>query len=85
MLFALSSALTPATAFEWFGTVFAVVILGGIGHVVGTLAAGLLVGALSGLVSVLASPATEPFVLFSLIIVALLVRPQGLFAREGAR
>ena len=45
MLFALASALTPATAFEWFGTVFAVVILGGIGHVLGTLVAGLLVGA----------------------------------------
>jgi branched-chain amino acid transport system permease protein len=85
MLFALSSALTPATAFEWFGTVFAVVILGGIGHVLGTLVAGLLVGALSGVVSVLASPATEPFVLFSLIILALLLRPQGLFARAGAR
>jgi branched-chain amino acid transport system permease protein len=84
MLFALSSALTPATAFEWFGTVFAVVILGGIGHVLGTLVAGLLVGALSGLVSVLASPATEPFVLFSLIILALLLRPHGLFARAGA-
>ena len=85
MLFALSSALTPATAFEWFGTVFAVVILGGIGHVLGTLVAGLLVGALSGLVSVLASPATEPFVLFSLIILALLLRPNGLFSRAGAR
>ena len=40
MLFALGNALTPATAFEWFGIVFAVVILGGIGNVVGTLAAG---------------------------------------------
>jgi len=84
MLFALSSALTPTTAFEWFGTVFAVVILGGIGDLVGTLVAGLLVGALSGLVSVVASPAAEPFALFSTIIVALLLRPQGLFARAGA-
>lgn len=85
MLFALSNALTPITAFEWFGTVFAVAILGGIGHVMGTLFAGLLVGAVSGLVSVLASPAAEPFALFSMIIVALLLRPQGLFARAGAR
>ena len=56
MLFALANALTPATAFEWFGTVFAVVILGGIGHLVGTLVAGLLVGALSGVVSLRALP-----------------------------
>jgi branched-chain amino acid transport system permease protein len=83
MLFALSTALTPFTAFEWFGIVFAVVILGGLGNLVGTLLAGLLVGALSSLASIVHSPATEPFVVFSLIVVALLVRPQGLFARAG--
>jgi branched-chain amino acid transport system permease protein len=83
MLFALSTALTPFAAFEWFGIVFAVVILGGIGNVVGTLLAGLLVGTLSSLASVALSPAAEPFVVFSLIVVALLVRPQGLFARAG--
>lgn len=84
MLFALGNALTPATAFEWFGTVFAVVILGGIGHLTGTLAAGMLVGVLSGVVSVLLSPAAAPFVLFSAIVLALLLRPQGLFARGGS-
>jgi branched-chain amino acid transport system permease protein len=83
MLFAMSTALTPFTAFEWFGIVFAVVILGGIGNIVGTLLAGLLVGALSSLASVIHSPATEPFVVFSLIVVALLARPQGLFTRTG--
>jgi branched-chain amino acid transport system permease protein len=81
MLFALANALTPATAFEWFGTVFAVVILGGIGHLIGTLTAGLFVGALSGVVSVVLSPAAAPFVLFSAIVLALLLRPRGLFVR----
>lgn len=85
MLFALANALTPATAFEWFGIVFAVVILGGIGHLLGTLVAGLLVGALSGVVSVLLSPAVAPLVLFSVIVLALLLRPQGLFARKEFR
>ncbi|HEV2782523.1 MAG TPA: branched-chain amino acid ABC transporter permease [Actinophytocola sp.] len=83
MLFALANALTPATAFEWFGIVFAVVILGGIGHLTGTLAAGLLVGALSGVVSVLLSPAAAPFVLFTAIVLALLLRPRGLFVRAA--
>jgi branched-chain amino acid transport system permease protein len=85
MVFALSNALTPETAYEWFGTVFAVVILGGIGEVVGTFAAGILVGVLSGVVSAVWSPATTPFVLFSAIILALLLRPQGLFAAGGVR
>jgi branched-chain amino acid transport system permease protein len=85
MLFALANALTPATAFEWFGIVFAVVILGGIGHLTGTLAAGVLVGALSGVVSAQLSPAATPFVLFSAIVLALLLRPHGLFARQAVR
>ena len=85
MLFSLGNALTPATAFEWFGTVFAVVILGGIGQLVGTLAAGVLVGLLSSVVSVVLSPAAAPFVLFSAIVLALLLRPQGLFTLRPAR
>jgi branched-chain amino acid transport system permease protein len=85
MLFAMSNALTPATAFEWFGTVFAVVILGGIGHLMGTLVAGLLVGALGAVVTVVLSAAAEPFVLFSTIVLVLLLRPQGLFAHGGTR
>jgi branched-chain amino acid transport system permease protein len=85
MLFSLANALTPATAFEWFGTVFAVVILGGIGHLVGTLAAGVLVGLISSVVAVVLSPAAAPFVLFSAIVLALLLRPQGLFQAGATR
>jgi branched-chain amino acid transport system permease protein len=84
-IFALSNALTPDTAYEWFGIVFAVVILGGIGEVAGTFAAGILVGVLSGVVSVVWSPATAPFVLFTAIILALLLRPRGLFALGAVR
>jgi branched-chain amino acid transport system permease protein len=84
-VFALSNSLTPETAYEWFGIVFAVVILGGIGEVVGTFAAGILVGVLSGVVSVVWSPATAPFVLFTAIILALLLRPRGLFAAGAVR
>ena len=85
MLFALANALTPATAYEWFGIVFAVVILGGVGHLLGTLLAGVLVGVLSGVVAVVLSPAAAPFVLFSAIVLALLLRPQGLFGGGAVR
>ena len=85
MLFALANALTPSTAYEWFGIVFAVVILGGVGHLLGSLLAGVLVGVLSGVVSVVLSPAAAPFVLFSAIVLALLLRPQGLFGGGSVR
>lgn len=84
MLFALGSAIIPTAPFEWVGIVFAVVILGGIGNALGTLAAGLLVGTVSGLVSVVWSPATAPLVIFSAVVLALVARPAGLFARRTA-
>jgi branched-chain amino acid transport system permease protein len=84
MLYALGGSMTPSTALEWVGLVFAVVILGGIGNVVGTLVAGALVGMVAGLVTVLWSPLAAPLVVFSLVVLALLFRPRGLFAPGGA-
>ena len=83
-LYAIGSAVIPTAPFEWVGIVFAVVILGGIGSPLGTLAAGLVLGALSGIVSVVISPAAAPLVIFSVVVVALLVRPNGVFARSRA-
>ena len=84
MLWSVGHALTPSAAFEWIGIVFAVVIIGGIGNVVGTLVAGALVVALYSLVSLIWSPSVAPLVVFSLIVVTLIVRPQGLFGRRGS-
>ena len=84
MLFAVDGTLTPNAAFEWIGTVFAIVIVGGVGNVAGTLVAGGLVMLIAGVVSVAWSPSAAPFVVFSMIVVALLFRPRGLFARGGA-
>jgi branched-chain amino acid transport system permease protein len=79
MLFAVDRTLTPTAAFEWIGIVFAVVIVGGTGNIVGTLVAGALLMMVAGLVS-LVSPAATPLVVFSAIVIALLFRPRGLFA-----
>lgn len=83
MLFALGSPLTPDVPFEWIGLVFAIVILGGIGNVAGTLYAGLLVGVISGVVAVVWTPSTSPLVVFSLVVLALLFRPKGLFPQKA--
>jgi branched-chain amino acid transport system permease protein len=84
MVFALGNNVAPSHAYEWFGTVFAVVILGGIGNMLGSLLAGLGVGAFSAIVSVIWDPSYEPLVLFLAIILALILRPRGLFTRRGA-
>jgi branched-chain amino acid transport system permease protein len=82
MLFAVDRTLTPDAPFEWIGIVFAVVIIGGVGSIVGTLVAGALVMMTASLVS-LYSPAATPVVVFTAIVVALLFRPSGLFVRRA--
>ena len=84
MLFAVESTLTPSVAFEWVGIVFAVVIIGGVGNIIGSLLAGGLVMMVASVVSVAWSPALAPFVVFSAIVGALLFRPHGLFVRKRA-
>lgn len=84
MLVTLRGTITPDAAFEWVGLVFAIVILGGIGNVAGTLWAGLLVGAVSGVVAIVWSPSTSPLVVFTLVVLALIFRPTGLFERKAA-
>jgi branched-chain amino acid transport system permease protein len=82
-LFTLGGTLTPSTALEWFGVVFAVVILGGIGNVLGTLLAGALVGGMAGVMTVAWSPVAAPLVVYSLVVLALIFRPNGLLPRKG--
>lgn len=85
MLWALSYTLVPDAPFEWIGIVFAVVILGGIGQVLGTLAAGVLVGALYSVTSLLWETTASLLVVFMAIVLALLLRPYGLFVKAVAQ
>lgn len=76
-------ALYPEAGVEWIGVIFAVVILGGLANVPGALGAGLLIGIVQALTSVIATPGMAPLVTFTLLIVALLFRPEGLFTRRS--
>ncbi len=61
---------------------FVAIIVGGLGSLVGTLVGGLLIGVASGLTTVFFPTATEA-VMYVMMAVVLLVRPQGLFGDEG--
>lgn len=82
LLIATFQSLSPNISFAWFGIVFPVVILGGLGSAVGALGAGVIVGVAAGVASAEWGPLSAPLVTFVLLIVALLFRPQGLFTRE---
>ena len=84
VLIGINQAVFPQLAFEWVGLNFAVVILGGIGNLLGAVAAGILIGLVAALVGVAWTPQGAPLVVFLLLIAALLFRPNGLFGRLGA-
>jgi branched-chain amino acid transport system permease protein len=83
VLIAINQSLFPQLAVEWVGLVFTVVILGGIGNLLGAVGAGILIGLVSSLVGVAWTPQGSPLVVFLLLILALLFRPNGLFGRLG--
>jgi neutral amino acid transport system permease protein len=80
------SSFDPNFGFQLLLPVFAAVVLGGIGSAYGALAGGLVLGLameISTWTSLLGgvNPVYKPVVAFAILIVALMVRPQGLFGR----
>lgn len=63
---------------------FVVVVLGGMGSIAGAVLAGLLLGIVQSLSVAYASSGVADAVVFSLLFVVLLVRPNGLFGTVGA-
>ncbi len=61
------------------GRVFAIVVLAGMGSIPGTLVIGILIGIAESLVVTYLNPSWSPGVAFAILLIALAVRPQGLF------
>jgi branched-chain amino acid transport system permease protein len=76
--------VSPTAAIEWLPVVFAVVILGGLANPFGAFAAGMLIGVTDHVTSVVADAGIAPLVTFVILILALLLKPEGLFARRPA-
>jgi neutral amino acid transport system permease protein len=80
----LSGALTnlrPELGFELLLPIFAAVILGGIGSAFGALSAGLVLGVVIELSTLVVEPRWKVTVGFVALIIALIIRPQGIFGR----
>jgi branched-chain amino acid transport system permease protein len=71
----------PAMNREYIGRVFAVAVLGGMGSIGGTLVAALLLGIVETLTSTFSGPSWSVAVSFGVLLLALAVRPAGLFGR----
>lgn len=84
---ALAGALTnlrPELGFELLLPIFAAVILGGIGNPFGALSAGLVLGVVIELSTLVVEPRWKVTFGFIALIIALIIRPQGIFGRAKA-
>ena len=75
-------SVSPVMGSEMIITVFAVVVIGGMGSIMGSIVTGLLLGMVEGFTKVVYAPASST-VIFLIMVVVLLVKPAGLFGRES--
>ena len=73
--------VTPLMGQNLIITVFAVVVIGGMGSIMGSIITGLALGVIEGLTKVFWPEASSTVVFFIMVIV-LLIRPAGLFGKE---
>jgi branched-chain amino acid transport system permease protein len=73
--------VVPSTDRDYIGRMFAITVLGGMGSIGGTLAAGIILGVIESLMSTFFGPSWAPAVSFGILLLVLAVRPAGLFGR----
>jgi branched-chain amino acid transport system permease protein len=77
-------SFTPASGANYLLTDFAIVVLGGMGNILGTLIGGILLGVLQSLAGVTLGDGYRDVVGLVLFLAVLAVRPQGLFGGKAA-
>jgi branched-chain amino acid transport system permease protein len=77
--------VTPFLAAEYTLLAFVIVIVGGLGSMTGALLGGLLIGVSEAVAGLLLEPSLKSMFSFGLLIVVLLLRPQGLLGRRETR
>jgi branched-chain amino acid transport system permease protein len=75
-------SVSPLMGADIIIIVFAVVVIGGMGSILGAITAGLALGLIEGITKVFYAPAANT-VIFFLMVIVLLVRPAGLFGRQN--
>jgi len=75
--------LTPASGELFLFVIFAAVIVGGVGSIYGAMAGAVLIGLATEVSAAFIDPAYKLDVAFVILILTLLFRPSGLFARQG--
>jgi branched-subunit amino acid ABC-type transport system permease component len=75
--------LTPASGELFLFVIFAAVIVGGVGSIYGAMAGAVLIGLATEVSAAFINPAYKLDIAFVILILTLLFKPNGLFARPG--
>jgi branched-subunit amino acid ABC-type transport system permease component len=75
--------LTPASGELFLFVIFAAVIVGGVGSIYGAMAGAVLIGLATEISAAFINPSYKLDIAFVILILALLIRPSGLFSRPG--
>lgn len=81
VLAAPTTQVSPLMSSDMIITVFAVVVIGGMGSILGSIVTGLGLGVLEGLTKVFYAQASST-VVFIVMVIVLMLRPAGLFGKE---
>ena len=73
--------VVPSTDRDYIGRMFAITVLGGMGSIGGTLVAGVILGVAENIMATFFGPSWSLAVSFGVLLLALAVRPAGLFGR----
>jgi len=83
VMYGLATQMRPEMGFFLLLPLFAATIMGGVGSPVGALVGSIIIGIAQQLSASFLDPAYGPAVAFLLMILVLIVRPQGLFGQTG--
>ncbi len=83
VMYGLASQLRPEMGFWLLLPMFAAAIMGGLGKPVGAIAGAIIIGVTQQVSASFLNPAYGPGVAFVLLVIVLLLRPQGLFGQGG--
>ena len=78
-----TASFTPTVGFGFLFVIFAAVILGGIGHPYGAIVGALIVGIATEMSAAFINSEYKTAIALVILIIALLIRPQGIFASRG--
>lgn len=85
MVYGATNAFNASTSYDLISRLLIIIVLGGMGSLGGALVAGIAMVTIEDIVAVAWSPVWSTMSFFIVLVVVLVLRPQGLFGKQSAR